>query len=154
MQKPRNSFAAEFNFVRKDFLNMNIQKYWGQRSWWPVSFDMSNQLPELAGEFLYRKYFSSENNLWLIKPSNLAQSSNMVLTDSLNLLLKSSEHIKGVNENAIASKYIEDCMTFRNCKFDMRWVLVVPSFDPLQIYIYQHFWVRVSKNDYNLDKRR
>ena len=154
LEKPRNSFESEFHFVRKDFLNMNVQKYWGTPDWWSLSFDLSNQLPELAGEFLYRKFYSNENNLWLIKPSNMAHSANMILTDSLNLLLKSAEHIKGINENAIASKYIERCMRFRNRKFDMRWVVVVNSFDPLQVYLYRHFWIRVAKNDYNIDKRR
>lgn len=154
LNKQRNSFNAEFNFVRKDFLNMNIQKFWGAPSWWPLSFDMSNQLPEFAGEYMYRKYYSNENNLWLLKPSNLAHSSGMVLTDSLNLILKNAEHIKGVNENCIVSKYIDRCLTFRNCKFDMRWVIVIRSFEPLEVYVYKHFWVRVAKNDFTADKRR
>jgi tubulin--tyrosine ligase-like protein 12 len=154
MSKPRNSFDSEFHFVRKDFLNMNVQKYWGHTSWWPLSFDMSDQLSELAGEYLYRKYYSKQNNLWLIKPSNMAHSSNMILSDSLNLVLKNAEHIKGINENAIASKYIERCLTFRKCKFDMRWVVVVNNFEPLEVYVYKHFWLRVSKNDYTRDKRR
>lgn len=154
LSKPRNSFDSEFHFVRKDFLNKHVQAYWGARPWWPVSFDMSTQLPEFAGEFLFRKFYSKENNLWLIKPSNLAHSANMVVTDSLDLVLKNAEHIRGINENAIASKYIERCMRFRKCKFDMRWVVVVSSFEPLEVYVYRHFWVRVSKNEFTTDKRR
>lgn len=78
----------------------------------------------------------------------------MILTDSLNLILKNAEHIKGINENAIVSKYIDRCLRFRKAKFDMRWVVVVNSFEPLEVYVYKHFWLRVAKNDYTTDKRR
>lgn len=154
LNKPRNCFDSEFNYVRKDFLNRNVQAFWGAAKWWPWSFDLSSQLAEFAGEFLYRKFYSKENNLWLIKPSNLAHGANMILTDSLNLVLKNAEHIKGLNENAIVSKYIDNCLKFRGCKFDLRWVVVVASFEPLQVYVYRHFWIRVAKNDFTTDKRR
>lgn len=149
-----NSFTNEFRYVRKDFLNQHVQDFWGTTSWWPLSFDLSSQLQELSGEFLYRKYYSNEDNLWLIKPSNLAHSENMILSDSLNLLLKNAETIQNMNENSLASKYIHSPLKYENYKFDTRWVVVVRSFDPLEVYLFCPFWVRISKNDFTTDKRR
>ena len=40
-----------------------------------------------------------------------------------------------------------------NKKVDFRFIIVVKSFDPLEIYLYEKFWIRSANKDFNLDER-
>ena len=106
------------------------------------------------GEYLFRKHHSGEDNLWLVKPAALTHSKGMTVTDDLNLVLKLGQSVSKMSDRCIVSKYVADCMTFRGFKFDMRWVLVVRSFEPLSVYLYRPFWIRVAKEKFNVGKRR
>ena len=54
----------------------------------------------------------------------------------------------------VVQKYIEAPLLLNNKKFDIRvWVLVT-SFDPLVVYYYDNFYLRLCSADYGLDKER
>lgn len=52
----------------------------------------------------------------------------------------------------IAQKYIEKPCLFRGKKFDMRFVVLVKSILPLELYIYDEFYTRHSNNLYDMDE--
>lgn len=97
---------------------------------------------------------TGEDNIWIVKPAALTHSKGMTVGNNLDLGLKLGENVVGVSDRAVAAKYIGDTMKFRGRKFDMRWVLVVQSFEPLKVVLYKHFWVRIAKKELTLDKRR
>jgi tubulin--tyrosine ligase-like protein 12 len=52
----------------------------------------------------------------------------------------------------IAQKYIENPCLFRGKKFDMRFVVLVKSILPLELYIYEEFYTRHSNNVFEMDE--
>ena len=52
----------------------------------------------------------------------------------------------------IAQKYIEKPCLFRGRKFDMRFVVLVKSVLPLELYVYDEFYTRHSNNSFEMDE--
>lgn len=52
----------------------------------------------------------------------------------------------------IAQKYIENPCTFRGRKFDMRFVVLLKSVLPLELYIYEEYYTRHSNNQFDMDE--
>ena len=52
----------------------------------------------------------------------------------------------------VAQKYIERPCLFRGRKFDMRFVLLVKSVLPLEVYTYEEFYTRHSNNQFEMDE--
>lgn len=54
------------------------------------------------------------------------------------------------------SKYINNPVLFRRpdtghlVKFDLRFIIFVRSFDPLNVHVYNEFWPRCAIDDYDL----
>ncbi|KAA8523324.1 hypothetical protein F0562_009747 [Nyssa sinensis] len=53
----------------------------------------------------------------------------------------------------ICQKYIEHPALFKGKKFDIRYIVLVRSMNPLEIFLADVFWVRLANNPYSLDKR-
>jgi tubulin--tyrosine ligase-like protein 12 len=50
----------------------------------------------------------------------------------------------------IAQKYIERPITFKGRKIDLRYVVVLKSLMPLQVYVYDEFFIRFSNNKFTM----
>ena len=54
----------------------------------------------------------------------------------------------------IAQKYIENPLKYKSRKMDLRcWILVTnpEGFEPMTIWLYQDFWVRLAMHEYEND---
>ena len=78
----------------------------------------------------------------------MARSMDMIITDNLSLIVKNME-----TGPKIAQKYISKPVLRRGKKIDLRYVMLVQSINPLIIFLYKHFWIRSSNNNYSLDRR-
>ena len=70
-----------------------------------------------------------QNNLWLLKPSDLNQGRGIIVTDNLAEITK---HLsQRANHDAfVIQKYIEKPLLFNNRKFDIRmWALVSKDYE-------------------------
>ena len=56
-----------------------------------------------------------------------------------------------IDEPCVISKYIENPYLIHGKKFDIRIYVLVNSFDPLKIYVYEEGLVRFASEDYNND---
>lgn len=96
----------------------------------------------------YEREKKGEDNLWIIKPPNMARSMDMIISDNLPALIKSLE-----TGPKIAQKYITNPVLRQGRKIDLRYVLLIKSVQPLTLFLYKHFWIRSSNNPYTVDRR-
>lgn len=73
---------------------------------------------------------------------------DMIITDNLSIIIKNME-----TGPKIAQKYITRPVLRQGRKVDLRYILVVKSVNPLNLFLYKHFWIRSSNNPYTVDRR-
>ena len=52
----------------------------------------------------------------------------------------------------IAQKYIEKPITFKGKKIDLRYVVVLKSVMPLQLYVTKEFYIRFGNNEFVMNE--
>ncbi len=100
------------------------------------------------GDF-YQREKEGLDNLWIIKPPNMARSIDMIITDNLSLIIRAME-----TGPKIAQKYISKPVLLKGKKVDLRFILLVKSISPLTLFLYKNFWIRSANNDYTTDRRQ
>lgn len=124
-----------------------VQSIFGTTPYLMRTYNLEKQLPEFVGDY-YEREEKGEDNLWILKPPNMARSMDMIITDNLPLIIKSME-----TGPKIAQKYIKNPVLRQGRKVDLRYILVVKSIKPLTMFLYKHFWIRSSNNAYTVDRR-
>ena len=104
--------------VHKDYLISNKGKSVGDRR-------ESNQL---------------NNNVWIVKPSAGWQGKGIYITDDITQV--------PIDEQCVVSRYLTNPLLIRGLKFDLRIYVLVTSFEPWRIYIYQEGLVRFASEQY------
>ncbi len=74
---------------------------------------------------------------------------DMTVTSNLSLV-----HHLSASTPRIAQKYIERPLLLLNKKFDLRFIIAVKRIQPLEVYLYDKFWIRSGNEDYTLDERQ
>ncbi|ESQ33251.1 hypothetical protein EUTSA_v10003638mg [Eutrema salsugineum] len=141
-----NQFPFEACLVMKHHLAETIQKAYGSPKWLQPTYNLETQLSQFIGDYFVRKR-DQLNNLWILKPWNMARTIDTSITDNLSAIIRMME-----TGPKICQKYIEHPALFKGKKFDLRYVVLLRSIDPLEIYLTDIFWVRLSNNPYSLEK--
>ncbi|CAA7016089.1 unnamed protein product [Microthlaspi erraticum] len=141
-----NQFPFEACLVMKHHLAETIQKAYGTPEWLQPTYNLETQLTQFIGDYCVRKRDNS-NNLWILKPWNMARTIDTSITDNLSAIIRMME-----TGPKICQKYIEHPALFKGKKFDLRYIVLLRSIDPLEIYLTEIFWVRLSNNPYSLEK--
>ena len=153
-----NQFPYEGVFCLKDNLTREVARCLGMPKWWVPTYDLETQLPIFVGDYLNHQQRQQEKtstetsdyNVWIAKPNNGTRSAGHVVSHSLVRIIRSLE----INKSRIAQKYIERPLLFQGkYKFDMRFVVLVRSFEPgkEEIYVYNDFWCRVANKPHRLE---
>jgi tubulin--tyrosine ligase-like protein 12 len=143
-----NQFQYEASFVAKNHLANLIRTILS----YPFNeviqetYVLNESLRGFVGRFQEREKLALDNT-WILKPTNMARSMDSWVTSNLDQILRVSE-----TGPKIAQKYIHNPCTFRGKKFDMRFVVLVKSVLPLEIYIYKEFYTRHSNNLFQMDE--
>ncbi|CAN1220443.1 Tubulin--tyrosine ligase-like protein 12 [Linum perenne] len=141
-----NQFPFEACLVMKHHLAETVHKAYGSPEWLQPTYNLENQLSPLIGDYLSRTR-DGMNNLWILKPWNMARTIDTSVTDNLSLIIRLME-----TGPKICQKYIEHPSLFQGRKFDLRYIVLVCSIRPLEIFLADVFWVRLANNPYTLAK--
>ncbi len=160
----KNQFPYEAIICMKYHLMKVIQESKGFSDFYGLSYDLETELSQVIGNFYYNEepYQVSDkskpnedislsniqlDNSWILKPINMARSIDMIVTNNLFEIIKSAE-----TGPKICQKYIHKPFLMNKKKFDFRYMVVVKSIAPVEVYIYSKvFWFRSANNDYSVD---
>jgi Tubulin-tyrosine ligase family len=133
-----NHFPNSFEITRKDKMCLNLKS---MKSKFPKDYDFFPDtfiIPKELGDFSLRYY--TENSKWIVKPCNSSEGKGIFILDSLSSL--------NLVEGCIVSKYIENPLLLSNLKCDLRLYILITSFEPLKIYIYDEGLARFACESY------
>ncbi|OQV21728.1 Tubulin--tyrosine ligase-like protein 12 [Hypsibius exemplaris] len=121
--------------------------------WLPTTYNLNNDLANFVAYFRAREARGLDNH-WISKPWNLARSLDITISDSLNCHIRLSE-----SGPKLVSKYIERPVLFHRedvpdgpVKFDIRFIVMLKSVQPLRVGIYKRFWLRFANKAFALDE--
>ena len=94
------------------------------------------------------KWCYGENMIWLIKPVAASCGDGIVIAKGIQQVLI---NMMKMNFKCVVQKYIEKPLLVRsNRKFDIRQWVVVTNDNPLVIYGFEEFYLRLSSREYTL----
>ncbi|XP_076908677.1 uncharacterized protein LOC143565658 [Bidens hawaiensis] len=142
-----NQFPFEACIVMKHHLAETVQKAYGSPEWFQPTYNLETQLTQFIGDYYVREN-NKTDNLWILKPWNMARTIDTTVTGNLSAIIRLME-----TGPKICQKYIEQPALFQGRKFDIRYIVLVRSISPLELFITDIFWVRLANNTYTLDKK-
>ncbi|XP_061085532.1 tubulin--tyrosine ligase-like protein 12 [Conger conger] len=147
-----NQFPSECLLTVKDCLAALARRGAGglAAAWLPRTFNLQTELPQFISHYHENKE-SGRDNLWICKPWNLARGLDTHITDNLNYIIRQRE-----STPKVVCKYLEDPVLFQReelglVKFDIRYMVLLRSVSPLQLYAYNVFWLRFANRPFSLD---
>uniref|UniRef100_A0A8C5MRD1 Tubulin tyrosine ligase like 12 n=1 Tax=Leptobrachium leishanense TaxID=445787 RepID=A0A8C5MRD1_9ANUR len=148
-----NQFPCENLLTVKDLLASVSRRAGGPGGpkWLPRTFNLKTELPQFISYFKQREQ-RGEDNHWICKPWNLARSLDTHVTTNLSYIIRQRE-----STPKVVSKYIEDPVLFHRedaglVKFDIRYIVLLRSVQPLKLFAYDVFWLRFANRPFALDE--
>lgn len=135
-----NHFPNSYELTRKDKFHINLSKM--VQMYGKDDFDFIPEtylIPDQYNEF-YAQYLKQKQNTWIHKPCGSSQGRGIFLINSLSDI--------SASEPCIISKYIQNPLLINDLKFDVRIYVLVSSFDPLRIYVYDEGLARFASEKY------
>lgn len=105
----------------------------------------------------FKKY---SNGLWILKPPNRSQGQGIILVNKLNKVKKLNFQTKTIienntqvtiNETYVISKYLDNPLLVSDKKFDMRIYVLVNSYRPLKVWLYNMGFCRFCNEKFTVD---
>lgn len=127
----------------------------GNPKWLPVTYNLNTEMAKFVSYYQNREDKDLDNH-WIVKPWNLARGLDMQITQNLAHILRLP-----TTGPKIAQKYVEDPVLFQrndiaenghSVKFDVRYVILLSSAEPLQAHVYRNFFLRFSNKEFSLDR--
>lgn len=118
--------------------------------WLPTTFNMKTEFVKLVAYYMKRKNAGLDNH-WICKPFNLARGLDTHITNNIDFLCRLP-----LTGPKIAQKYIDDPVLFERqdvgkVKFDIRYVILLNSVHPVQVFTYNNFFLRFANKQFSLD---
>ena len=135
--------------TKKDFLARNMKLMRGVHgpkvyNFSPLAFNLPNDYTRFVAEYARLKEKCANKDLyWICKPADLSRGRGiMIFKDIAELQYDCS---------AVVQQYLMNPLLISGYKFDLRIYVVVPSFSPMHIFIYEEGLVRFSTEKYDLN---
>ncbi|XP_061523607.1 tubulin--tyrosine ligase-like protein 12 [Phycodurus eques] len=145
-----NQFPCENLITVKDCLAAVARRVKDGSDVIPKTFNLQTELPQFIRHYQERQQRGQDNH-WICKPWNLARGMDIHITNNLNYIIRQRE-----STPKVVCKYIEDPVLFERddvglVKFDIRYMLMLRSVNPLRLYAYNVFWLRFANRPFSLD---
>ncbi|MBN3295298.1 TTL12 protein, partial [Amia calva] len=147
-----NQFPCETMVTVKDCLASVARRVGGTEGakWLPRTFNLKTELPQFISHYQQNQERGQDNH-WICKPWNLARGLDTHITNNLNYVIRQRE-----STPKVVCKYLEKPVLFERqevgpVKFDIRYIVLLRSVQPLQLYAYNVFWLRFSNRPFSLD---
>lgn len=140
-----NHFPRSYELTRKDRLYKNIERMQHQKGL--KHFDFIPQTFVMPIEF--RELCTAHHRVrgpWIVKPVASSRGRGIFIVESPN-------HVP-LEEPVVVAKYISNPLLVAGHKCDLRLYVVVTSFDPLIIYIYEEGLVRFATVKYDASHKQ
>ncbi|XP_068607715.1 tubulin polyglutamylase TTLL5 [Brachionichthys hirsutus] len=135
-----NHFPRSYELTRKDRLYKNIQRM--QQTHGFKNFHIVPQTFMLPSEYQeFCNSFAKDKGPWIIKPVASSRGRGIYLVSSPSQI--------SMDENILVSRYINNPLLIDEFKFDMRLYVLVTSYDPLLIYVYEEGLARFATVKYD-----
>lgn len=141
-----NHFPSSTEITRKDKLCSNMT--YMQDKYGKQYFDMTPVTYNLPDEFadFYAHFHNEKHVKWIVKPPASSQGKGIYIVDSINEV--------PIDEPCIISKYIENPLLINGLKFDVRIYVLVTSYEPLRIYMYEEGLARFASEPFSLNSKK
>lgn len=139
-----NHYPGSFHLGRKDKLWENyksMQSRYGEDvfNFFPETFHLPNDIN------LLKSAWEGENKCWIIKPPASARGTGVKVIHKWSQVPKSKP--------VIVQRYLSDPYLINGTKFDLRIYVLVPSIEPLRIYVFEDGLVRFASEKYSLSNK-
>ncbi|XP_054651709.1 tubulin polyglutamylase TTLL5 isoform X2 [Dunckerocampus dactyliophorus] len=135
-----NHFPRSYELTRKDRLYKNIQRM--QEAHGFKNFHIVPQTFVLPSEYQeFCSCYTKDKGPWIIKPVASSRGRGIYLVSNPNQI--------SLDENILVSRYINNPLLIDEFKFDMRLYVLVTSYDPLLIYVYEEGLARFATVKYD-----
>jgi len=165
-----NHFPNYYELTRKDLLVKNMKRYRKDLLQQQSLHNKHNDLGKPGGpanvqipcDFLPPTYVlpvdyslfleefrKNSNSMWIMKPSSKARGIGIFLVSKLSQIKRWAS--RNTSDVYVISKYIERPLLIGGRKFDLRLYVLVRSYRPLQVYLYQDGFARFCNEKYSAD---
>jgi tubulin polyglutamylase TTLL5 len=133
-------FPNSFEITRKDRLCSSIMRM--QDLHGKENYNFTPDTYNLPEDFslLYSNFTRDKKSVWIVKPTCSSQGKGIYLIDSISEV--------PVDETCIISRYVSNPLLINCLKFDLRIYVLVSSYEPLRVYIYQEGLARFASEAY------
>ncbi|ROL47978.1 Tubulin polyglutamylase TTLL5 [Anabarilius grahami] len=132
--------SRSYELTRKDRLYKNIQRM--QQTHGFQNFHIVPQTFVLPAEYQeFSSSFSKDKGAWIIKPVASSRGRGIYLVSNPSQI--------PLDENILVSRYISNPLLIDDFKFDVRLYVLVTSYDPLLIYLYEEGLARFATVKYD-----
>lgn len=141
-----NHFPWSYELTRKDWLTNNVvdmQEKFGHAPFniIPDSYVIPEEYTDFYVHYNELKKEAPYKNLWICKPQASSQGKGIFITDDVHDIDRS--------EKWVVSRYIHNPLLINSHKFDLRIYVLITSYEPLRIYVYQEGLTRFASEPYS-----
>ncbi|XP_056202207.1 tubulin polyglutamylase TTLL5 isoform X1 [Falco biarmicus] len=135
-----NHFPRSYELTRKDRLYKNVSRM--QLAHGFKTFHILPQTFILPTEYQdFCNTYSKDRGPWIVKPVASSRGRGVYLINSPNQIV--------LEDNILVSRYISNPLLIDDFKFDVRLYVLVTSYDPLVIYLYEEGLARFATVRYD-----
>ncbi|XP_054826966.1 tubulin polyglutamylase TTLL5 isoform X2 [Eublepharis macularius] len=135
-----NHFPRSYELTRKDRLYKNINRM--QQAYGFKTFHVLPQTFILPAEYQeFCNSYAKDRGPWIVKPVASSRGRGVYLINSPNQI--------SLEENILVSRYINNPLLIDDFKFDVRLYVLVTSYDPLIVYLYEEGLARFATVRYD-----
>lgn len=118
--------------------------------WLPTTFNLSTDLVKFVSYFEQRESKGLDNH-WICKPWNLARGLDTHITNNLFHILRLPATGPKIAQKYIANPVLYTRPDVENVKFDIRYIVLLKSVEPLRAYAYSNFFLRFANKEFGLN---